>query len=460
MPARCSAMWNSGSPHRSRPRPPVHCGSRSTFVLTGPARRSPTCRSATPSSRSRPTAPPPTARSWPPSPATAPRTSSTSPSSAPAAADRPPTPRSPPPTGTLFLTADGDWVPAGELNPGDQLLDADGTPVTLAATTHRSQTATVHNLTVDTDHTYTVTTTDGTDVVTHNDNLRGKMGESCPRSPQVVAGPRLGTLSVPARNASPSETRAAEHMASLGRDVVLRDPVPGASRGSGTSDLLVDGVQWDVYTPTTRNPSAIISAIAKKGSQVPGGGVVVDLSSTSVTAAQLGDVAARVAGTGSRVREVILMPQFTAAYPDLLRSTIPPKARRGAGAEAKPRRVESGRREDRTRVLRSRTPVVRLGPGPAGLCVIGAAKLPRSPPAPAGRSPTSRSATPSWRSRPTAPPPTARSWPPSPATAPRTSSTSPSSAPAAADRPPTPRSPPPKGTCSSPPTATGSPPAT
>ncbi|WP_230685027.1 polymorphic toxin-type HINT domain-containing protein [Cellulomonas sp. JZ18] len=78
--------------------------------------------------------------------------------------------------GHLFLTADGDWVPAGDLNPGDQLVDPDGTPVTLAATTQRSQTATVHNLTVDTDHTYTVTTTDGTDVVTHNDDIRNAIG--------------------------------------------------------------------------------------------------------------------------------------------------------------------------------------------------------------------------------------------------------------------------------------------
>ena len=88
----------------------------------------------------------------------------------------------------------------------------------------------------------------------------------------------------------------------------MRDPVAGAARGSGTSDLLVNGVQWDVYSPVSSNPSAIISAIAKKGSQVPGGGVVVDLSGTSVSAADLGDVAARVAGTGSRVGQVVILP--------------------------------------------------------------------------------------------------------------------------------------------------------
>ncbi|MFC8192359.1 polymorphic toxin-type HINT domain-containing protein [Cellulomonas sp. NPDC057328] len=93
--------------------------------------------------------------------------------------------------GHLFLTADGDWVPAGDLETGDQLVDRDGTPVTLAATNHRSETSTVHNLTVDTDHTYTVTTTDGTDVVTHNDDPRrkdlrdsisGATDDSCPRA--------------------------------------------------------------------------------------------------------------------------------------------------------------------------------------------------------------------------------------------------------------------------------------
>jgi hypothetical protein len=96
-----------------------------------------------------------------------------------AAAGEPRRPRST--AGHLFLTADGAWVPAGELRDEDELVDADGNPVTIAAVEHRSVDATVHNLTVDVDHTYTVVTTAGTDVVTHNespDDLRGGLGDA------------------------------------------------------------------------------------------------------------------------------------------------------------------------------------------------------------------------------------------------------------------------------------------
>jgi hypothetical protein len=71
---------------------------------------------------------------------------------------------------------------------------------------------------------------------------------------------------------------------------------------------MVDGAQWDVYTPTTTNPTNIIRAIGKKGGQVTGGGVVLDLSQMSVTAADLGDIMARVANNTSRVSQVVVMP--------------------------------------------------------------------------------------------------------------------------------------------------------
>lgn len=48
----------------------------------------------------------------------------------------------------------------------------------------------------------------------------------------------------------------------------------------------------------------IVSAVASKGSQVRGGGVAIDLSRTSLTSADLGDIAARVRGTGARVHDV------------------------------------------------------------------------------------------------------------------------------------------------------------
>ena len=123
-----------------------------------------------------------------------------------------------------------------------------------------------------------------------------------------AAGTARGALSITAKSASASEVRAAEFMADRGRNVVLRDPVAGAARGTATSDLLVDGVQWDVYTPTSTKPTNIIRAIAKKGDQVKGGGVVLDLSKSSVTAADLGDIMGRVTNSTSRVSDVVVLP--------------------------------------------------------------------------------------------------------------------------------------------------------
>lgn len=82
-------------------------------------------------------------------------------------------------------------------------------------------------------------------------------------------------------------------MADLGNDVVLRPPV-GTREGGQTSDLLVNGINYDVYTPITSNPSAIIRAITKKNTQTSG--VVLDLSNTSVTEEDLGNILARVKG--------------------------------------------------------------------------------------------------------------------------------------------------------------------
>lgn len=63
-----------------------------------------------------------------------------------------------------------------------------------------------------------------------------------------------------------------------------------------TSDLLVDGVAWDVYSPTSRSVNNILTNVAKKHSQVNGGGVIVDLSGTGLSAGQFGNALARVNG--------------------------------------------------------------------------------------------------------------------------------------------------------------------
>ena len=93
---------------------------------------------------------------------------------------------------------------------------------------------------------------------------------------------------------SASEIRAAEYMKSLGNNVTLRMP-QGTRASGGTSDLLVNGVKYDVYTPTTSNPDRIIGAIADKNSQATG--IVLDLSQTSVTVQDLGNILSRVKGS-------------------------------------------------------------------------------------------------------------------------------------------------------------------
>jgi hypothetical protein len=113
-------------------------------------------------------------------------------------------------------------------------------------------------------------------------------------------------LRVTAANPSASELRAANYLADQGESVVLRDPI-GTRAGGGTSDLLVGGKAWDVYSPTTGNVDRIVSAVAKKGSQVNGGGVIIDLSGSTVTPAELANIEARLAGIGANVGKVVVI---------------------------------------------------------------------------------------------------------------------------------------------------------
>ena len=113
-------------------------------------------------------------------------------------------------------------------------------------------------------------------------------------------------------NYSTSEINAAKYMASQGYDVVLRPP-KGTRRDGGTSDLLVNGINYDIYTPITNNPSSIIRAITKKNTQTLG--VVLDLSNTSVTVDDLGNILARVKGAieskgaACNINDIIVMPK-------------------------------------------------------------------------------------------------------------------------------------------------------
>ena len=127
------------------------------------------------------------------------------------------------------------------------------------------------------------------------------------------SGGKTGKLTIiDGENYSTSEINAAQYMASLENDVVLRPPV-GTRAGGQTSDLLVNGINYDVYTPTTSNPSAIIRAITKKNTQTTG--VVLDLSSTTVTVDDLGNILGRVRGAIEKnggicnINDIVVMPK-------------------------------------------------------------------------------------------------------------------------------------------------------
>jgi filamentous hemagglutinin len=117
-----------------------------------------------------------------------------------------------------------------------------------------------------------------------------------------------GTLTIVEGGAySPRELSVARLLAQRGYHVVLRPPI-GTRIGGETSDLLLDGRGYDIYTPTTANPNRIISAIAKKNAQAEG--VVLDLSTTSVTRLQLGNILERVQGAGAtNIRDVIVLEE-------------------------------------------------------------------------------------------------------------------------------------------------------
>ena len=127
------------------------------------------------------------------------------------------------------------------------------------------------------------------------------------------SGGKTGKLTIiDGENYSTSEINAAQYMAGLENDVVLRPPV-GTRAGGQTSDLLVNGINYDVYAPTTSNPSAIIRAITKKNTQTTG--VVLDLSSTTVTADDLGNILGRVRGAIEKnggtcnINDIVVMPK-------------------------------------------------------------------------------------------------------------------------------------------------------
>ncbi|WP_411151129.1 hypothetical protein [Streptomyces sp. A30] len=67
--------------------------------------------------------------------------------------------------------------------------------------------------------------------------------------------------------------------------MVLRDPpADGGTRGVDTSDVLVNGIQGDIYSPTSGNMDRISGAVSKKRNQVDGGYVILNLKNSPVDA--------------------------------------------------------------------------------------------------------------------------------------------------------------------------------
>jgi len=113
-----------------------------------------------------------------------------------------------------------------------------------------------------------------------------------------------GRLQIIGSQFSESEIRAAIHFIEAGRTVVLRE-APGEVR---TSDLLVDGVDYDVYTPQrTTSLDNIVRAISKKRTQVRGGGVVLDLSESELTGVDAEQLLRRVRGLTSNISDIVII---------------------------------------------------------------------------------------------------------------------------------------------------------
>ncbi|WP_394821727.1 toxin TcdB middle/N-terminal domain-containing protein [Pendulispora albinea] len=110
-------------------------------------------------------------------------------------------------------------------------------------------------------------------------------------------------LVIQSATATDAELTAASQVAKMGRgSVVIRDPIPGRA----TSDLLIEGAPYDIYSPTTGNANRIISAIANKNSQATG--IVLDLRASPVDVGQLGNILGRVNGAGAtNIQDIIIL---------------------------------------------------------------------------------------------------------------------------------------------------------
>ncbi len=128
------------------------------------------------------------------------------------------------------------------------------------------------------------------------------------RSFKLSVGKCNFSLTILEGSYSSSEIRAANFMWQEGNNVILRPPSGSKNvmGTGGTSDMTVNGVNYDVYTPTTSSVNSIISSMAKKNKQTQG--IVLDLSKSGANPSEFNNALKRVQGAGAKnIKDIKVM---------------------------------------------------------------------------------------------------------------------------------------------------------
>jgi hypothetical protein len=137
-------------------------------------------------------------------------------------------------------------------------------------------------------------------------------GEADVPSGRVTGGPEV-TRKLRAAKAgdlsAAAEIEAARALRKAGLDVHFRTAAGDIGvQGVRTSDFLINGIPFEVFSPTTANPSRIVSQLAKKLPQADR--FVLNLSQSSVGTADLRNLLGRInniPGIPRSAKEVILV---------------------------------------------------------------------------------------------------------------------------------------------------------
>lgn len=177
-----------------------------------------------------------------------------------------------------WLTTDHGWMPAGNLRIGEPVVRADGKLAVVVAVHGVPGAGIRYDLTVSRIHTFEV-------------GIGRWVVHNCTGDP-----PNYKDTTGTDTDQTPDEKDAGKYVATSKPDatVIQRDPPgEGALRKrdayvGNTSDLTVDGVNYDITSPEPGTSVAqTLSAAAGKYTQARG--IVINLSRTSLTAADFGD---------------------------------------------------------------------------------------------------------------------------------------------------------------------------